>query len=181
MNTFGQRLKSLRRKKNLTQEGLASEFYINKTSISRYENNTQFPEMELLIQLADYFEVSIDYLLGRTDEPSLLSEKNSSKKTKDINSEDFSKILETLDTFSKIKDSNIVTVTLKNKHKIKLTLNELDFFVRYFDYLGIDIFRIFKKFNPQSEILSNLNVTDESLDVISDINSNFKKILANPN
>lgn len=68
MDTFGNRLKSLRKSKSLTQEELASIFYINKSSISRYENNSQIPEHKLLQKIADFFDVSLDYLLGRTDE-----------------------------------------------------------------------------------------------------------------
>lgn len=68
MITFGERLKELRNLKKLTQQQLADIFYLNKSSISRYENNGQMPENEVLQKLADFFEVSIDYLLGRTAE-----------------------------------------------------------------------------------------------------------------
>lgn len=67
MATFGNRLKELRKKSNLTQEQLAAKFYLNKSSISRYENGTQVPEHDLLEKIADYFNVSIDYLLGRSE------------------------------------------------------------------------------------------------------------------
>lgn len=66
MATFGERLKELRKKKHLTQEQLGKAFYLNKSSISRYENDTQIPENELLQSIADYFDVSLDYLMGRT-------------------------------------------------------------------------------------------------------------------
>jgi len=65
--TFGERLKELRKKKHLTQEQLSKAFYLNKSSISRYENGTQTPENELLQSIADYFDVSLDYLMGRTN------------------------------------------------------------------------------------------------------------------
>ena len=68
MTTFGERLKELRNSKKLTQQQLADIFYLNKSSISRYEKNGQMPENEILQKLADFFEVSIDYLLCRTDE-----------------------------------------------------------------------------------------------------------------
>lgn len=67
MATFGERLKELRKKKHLTQEQLGKTFYLNKSSISRYENGTQIPENELLQSIADYFDVSLDYLMGRTN------------------------------------------------------------------------------------------------------------------
>lgn len=67
MPTFGERFKALRKEKGLTQEKLAKHFFLNKSSISRYEKNQQMPEMDALQSFADYFEVSIDFLLGRTD------------------------------------------------------------------------------------------------------------------
>ena len=67
MASFGQRFKELRQEKNLTQEKLAEEFFLNKSSISRYEQNKQIPEIDLLEKIADYFDVSIDYLVGRSN------------------------------------------------------------------------------------------------------------------
>lgn len=67
METFGERFKKLRLEKRLTQDKLAEMFFLNKSSISRYENNFQIPELELLNKFAQFFEVSVDYLLGRTD------------------------------------------------------------------------------------------------------------------
>lgn len=83
MTSFGDRLKELRKKSNLTQQELASKFYLNKSSISRYENGTQLPEHDLLEKIADYFKVSIDYLLGRTDikDVPTNSKENENKKT----------------------------------------------------------------------------------------------------
>lgn len=48
MATFGERFKELRKEKKLTQDKLAELFYLNKSSISRYENNLQIPEMPTL-------------------------------------------------------------------------------------------------------------------------------------
>lgn len=67
MATFGERFKQLRMEKGLTQEKLAREFYIRKSSISKYENNIQLPEIDTLKRYAKYFDCSIDYLLGISD------------------------------------------------------------------------------------------------------------------
>ncbi|MBZ9685531.1 helix-turn-helix domain-containing protein [Clostridium estertheticum] len=67
MATFGERFKKLRMEKGLTQDKLAQNFSINKSSISRYEKNAQVPENPALQAFADFFKVSMDYLLGRTD------------------------------------------------------------------------------------------------------------------
>lgn len=70
--TFGARLKALRQERNLTQENFANIFYLNKSSISKYEKDKNLPENQLLIKIADFFGVSVDYLLCRTDQPKLL-------------------------------------------------------------------------------------------------------------
>lgn len=67
MPTFGERLKNLRKDRRLTQEQFGKIFFLDKSSISRYEKNSQMPENDLLQKIADYLGVSIDYLLCRTD------------------------------------------------------------------------------------------------------------------
>lgn len=63
---FGDILKELREDKGLTQEDLATLMNIGRTSITSYETNSSQPSIETLIKLADYFNVSTDYLLCRT-------------------------------------------------------------------------------------------------------------------
>lgn len=65
------RLKELRRKKGLSQLRLAIELNTTQNTISRYETGEREPGISELIKLADYFNVSIDYLLERTDDPHL--------------------------------------------------------------------------------------------------------------
>ncbi|HRR76581.1 MAG: helix-turn-helix transcriptional regulator [Ruminococcus sp.] len=66
------RLKELRKAKKLTQQRLAIELNMNQNSISRYETGEHEADYRTLILLADYFGVSIDYLLERTDNPTFL-------------------------------------------------------------------------------------------------------------
>ena len=63
------RLKELRKKKHITQQKLALDLNMNQNTISRYENGEREADHKTLILLADYFAVSIDYLLERTDDP----------------------------------------------------------------------------------------------------------------
>lgn len=63
------RLKELRKKKKLTQQALATELHMSQNTISRYETGEREAGYEELIRIADYFRVSIDYLLERTDDP----------------------------------------------------------------------------------------------------------------
>lgn len=61
------RLKKLRKTRKISQLKLAMDLNMNQNTISRYENLEREADYETLIKLADYFGVSIDYLLGRTD------------------------------------------------------------------------------------------------------------------
>ena len=61
------RLKELRRKKKISQLKLAIDLNMNQNSISRYENMEREADYETLIKFADYFDVSLDYLMGRHD------------------------------------------------------------------------------------------------------------------
>ena len=63
------RLKELREARHLSQVRLAMELNLSQNSISRYENREREAGYETLVAMADYFQVSLDYLLGRTDRP----------------------------------------------------------------------------------------------------------------
>ena len=61
------RLKTLRKKHKISQLKLALDLNMNQNTISRYETMEREADYETLVRLADYFDVSLDYLLGRTD------------------------------------------------------------------------------------------------------------------
>ena len=63
------RLKEIRTNAGISQLKLAMDLNMNQNTISRYETGERQPGHDELIALADYFDVSIDYLLGRTDNP----------------------------------------------------------------------------------------------------------------
>ena len=67
------RLKHLRKSRKLTQQRFADELGIERESVARYENGSRVPPLDKLIQIADYFDVSIDYLVGRSDQPHYIS------------------------------------------------------------------------------------------------------------
>lgn len=67
MSTFGERLKALRNNKALTQDELAKAIKISKSSINMYERGEREPKFETLEVIADFFNVDMDYLLGRSD------------------------------------------------------------------------------------------------------------------
>ena len=68
---FGQNLKTLRLSNSLTQKQLAINVCASERGIQHYELGERKPTYGMLISLADYFNVSIDYLVGRTDVPEI--------------------------------------------------------------------------------------------------------------
>lgn len=69
-NIIGYRIRSLREKAKLSQAKLASALGdIKQPVLARYELGSIMPSYPVLIKIADYFDVSVDYLLGRTDNP----------------------------------------------------------------------------------------------------------------
>ena len=65
------RLQELRKKRKISQIRLAIDLDMNQNSISRYETGEREADYATLIRIADYFNVSIDYLLGRTNNPEI--------------------------------------------------------------------------------------------------------------
>lgn len=64
---FGKILRQLRKERGLTQAELASVLHLDASSISKYEKADVSPSAEVLLKAAQYFGVSTDYLLGKTD------------------------------------------------------------------------------------------------------------------
>lgn len=126
----GERLKLLREEKYLTQEELGKAFNITDATINRYEKGLRQPDTETLKKLADFFNVSVDYLLGRTDirnnveriSEAIKDEKDLLdfwttlkdrpdlqllfKQTKDLTDKDIKQILKIIKTFEDEEDMN---------------------------------------------------------------------------
>lgn len=66
---FSVRLIELRTKNNIMAKDIASDIGISKQAFSQYEKQQSTPSADILIAIAEYFGVSIDYLTGRTDDP----------------------------------------------------------------------------------------------------------------
>ncbi len=67
MNKFGEVLKDLRTERNLTRKALATILNVSERLIGYWENGNRECSFSMLLRLADFFEVTTDYLLGRTD------------------------------------------------------------------------------------------------------------------
>ena len=72
---FGKKLKELRLEKKINQSELGEKIGISPSTVGMYERDQRFPDKDIRGKIADYFEVSVDYLLGRTDERNLNKEK----------------------------------------------------------------------------------------------------------
>ncbi|RNB52681.1 XRE family transcriptional regulator [Brevibacillus gelatini] len=68
---LGERVKVLRQTRKILQKDLAEEVGITKQSLSVFEKGSSSPSLDTLVKIANYFNVSVDYLLGRTDNPEI--------------------------------------------------------------------------------------------------------------
>ena len=64
---FGERISELRKRRMMSQRKAAAELGISQALLSHYENGLREPRLEFVVKLCDYYGVSADYILGRTD------------------------------------------------------------------------------------------------------------------
>ena len=75
MNSFPERTKNLREKRRIYQREVAEAIGITTRAYQFYESGRSEPSIKTLAAIADYFNVSVDYLIGRTDRPDSNPEK----------------------------------------------------------------------------------------------------------
>ena len=68
MSEFGERLRELRTEKSVTQETLAKAVGVNQSNIGNWENGVHEPKLTYIVEIARFFNVSSDYLLGLDDQ-----------------------------------------------------------------------------------------------------------------
>lgn len=66
-NTIGKNIKKLRRQNAVKQDVLASSLHLRRQTVSSYERGITLPNIFILIRIADYFDVTLDELTGRTE------------------------------------------------------------------------------------------------------------------
>ena len=66
-NTIGKNIKKLRRQNAIKQDVLASSLHLRRQTVSSYERGITLPNIFILIRIADYFDVPLDELTGRTE------------------------------------------------------------------------------------------------------------------
>lgn len=111
MAKFGEILSELRQSRGMTQKELAKVLYVSDGTISNYENGVHYPDVEKLMDIADFFNVTTDYLLGRCKNnlsPDIFSETLIGSKTT-------GEILE-----------NIQSLDEDHKHALKVILRDME-------------------------------------------------------
>ncbi|MDF2678720.1 MAG: Xre family transcriptional regulator [Bacillota bacterium] len=114
---LNERLRYLRIKNNLTAKEFSKLFDISESSVSLYENGKRTPSLSLIIEFADFFKVSTDYILGKTNIPTQYN-------TKDTQF-DFAKQLQTIINIFDEKDIILFNGDMMNeqfKNVFKKTL-----------------------------------------------------------
>ena len=99
---FGERLKQLRESQGLSQSELADYLNVSRQSIGGYENDSVGPGMDTLVKIADRFNISLDYLLCRTNEKENFNLLHNSNK-KIFNEEALIKISEIINSYKIIE------------------------------------------------------------------------------
>ena len=74
--TLGQRLQKARKESGLSQEELAEQLGVSRQAVSKWENDSGYPEMEKMIRLSQIYQVSLDYLVGNGQEQEHANEEN---------------------------------------------------------------------------------------------------------
>ena len=111
MAKFGELLSELRQSRGMTQKELAKVLYVSDGTISNYENGVHYPDVEKLMDIADFFNVTTDYLFGRCKNnlsPDIFSETLIGSKTT-------GEILE-----------NIQSLDEDHKHALKVILRDME-------------------------------------------------------
>ncbi|MGG1531430.1 helix-turn-helix domain-containing protein [Brevibacillus agri] len=112
MGTFGERLSKLRTEKKLSQAELASRLNIAKSTLAMYETDKREPSFETVERIADFFDVQVDYLLGRTCDPSPTTKKDKPIQglafidggVEELDEEEMDYLMESLELFRRMKE-----------------------------------------------------------------------------
>lgn len=131
MSNFSDRLKILRSEKGILQRELADYLNVSRVTITQYENGSRSPDDETKIKIAQYFDVSLDYLMGFSDIRNPYTNNISTNDEEELTPEE----IELLETIKKDPDLSILFHDLKSapKKKIKQLLDTWEFVNKQFD------------------------------------------------
>lgn len=119
----GKRLKHIRERKHLKQNYVAKKLGVHNSTLNKYESGEREPDLETLHKLAEIYEVSTDYLLGRTDYPQGIDLTNKSEEEKNKIYEQF--VIEKADEPIKFRGKELTPEQLEYLNKALNIINEL--------------------------------------------------------
>lgn len=122
---FDKIIKNLRENNSLSQKELGDVLKISASTIGMWEQNRRNPDKDMLIKIADYFDVTVDYLLGRTNN------KNSNVYTTEV-------------------DNHTYTIEIDKGLKQEITQDELNEMIRKLKAIGFDVNKLLEKENDSN-------------------------------
>lgn len=161
MKKFNNRVRELRLKANLTQTELAKDFHTTKAAISRWENGWNNPDANILANLASYFHVSVDYLIGASADKPIEVDKN-----KHIDTIKFSRRIKELRKGQRLTQKDLASIFSQKDSSIShwennLNLPDPETLFRLGKYFNVSVDYLlgisdFKNFNEEmSHLLSS--------------------------
>lgn len=120
MSEFGDRLKELREKNQILSKNFANDMNVEPATVTNWEKGNRFPKEDMLIKIADYFNCSVDYLLGRTDNPQSI-------------------------VYQQQLNNNEIEIEIDKEYAQKLTTEEINSLFKELDSIGFNIKSLIEK------------------------------------
>ena len=120
MSKFGDRLKDLREKNQILSKNFANDMNVKPATVTNWEKGNRFPKEDMLIKIADYFNCSVDYLLGRTDDPNSI-------------------------VYMGKYNNDIIEIDIDKKYPQKLTSDDIKNLIKDLESVGFDINTLINK------------------------------------
>jgi len=138
MGTFGQRLRELRNLRGISQNELSKHIGVSKSSVNMYERGEREPGFETLEAIADFFNVNMDYLLGRETMKDAISN-YSPEQFSDSAKPTLAKLLKDLGREFLASDPNPSDILLQMKEEMfaTFTLSDMEHFVSLLNMINI--------------------------------------------
>lgn len=125
MSKFPSRLKELREEKELLSKDFAKIMNVEPATITNWEKGNRLPKDDVLIKIADYFDCSLDYLLGRTDDP-------------------LSKI------YSGKLHNQTIEIEIDKGYPYELSAQEVENIIKQLDAVGLDVNKLIENSKKKS-------------------------------
>lgn len=126
MASLSERIKEERLKKSINQPELAKILNVSKQTVSNWENGKRTPDADMIIRISDYFNVSIDYLLCKTDNPDAK-------------------------VYSSNLDGNDIEIEINKNYPHNLTPEEVENLINQLKEVGFDVNKLIEKAKSKTD------------------------------